>query len=80
MSVTCGFCKGTKVEPGQTDCVWCDNSGIEGGIRHTLAPAEEAKEAEFCRAHWLADRSTDRPAYPDYLKGWLACAKSRSST
>lgn len=24
-----GFCQGTGVEPGQTDCVWCDNTGID---------------------------------------------------
>lgn len=24
----CTFCKGTKVEPGHTDCVWCDNTGV----------------------------------------------------
>ena len=24
----CSFCNGTKVEPGHTDCVWCDNTGV----------------------------------------------------
>lgn len=40
---------------------------------------DETDEIELCRADWLADCSEDRPAYADYLKGWLACAKSRAS-
>lgn len=33
----CTFCNGTKVEPGHTDCVWCDNTGV-------LALGENAQE------------------------------------
>lgn len=25
----CGFCKGTGIEPGETNCIWCDNTGID---------------------------------------------------
>lgn len=32
MSTECGFCKGTGIEPGFTECVWCDNTGRDGGI------------------------------------------------
>lgn len=35
MSIKCGFCKGTKVEPGFTECVWCDSTGLEGGLQPT---------------------------------------------
>lgn len=33
MTIECGFCKGTKIEPGFTECVWCDNTGRDGGIQ-----------------------------------------------
>ena len=29
----CGFCKGTGIEPGHIDCVWCDNTGRDHGIQ-----------------------------------------------
>lgn len=32
MTSKCVFCKGTKVEPGYSDCVWCDNTGTVGGL------------------------------------------------
>lgn len=25
----CGFCEGTGIEPGETNCIWCDNTGID---------------------------------------------------
>lgn len=33
MSTKCGFCKGTGTEPGFTECVWCDNTGRDDGIK-----------------------------------------------
>lgn len=33
MTVQCGFCKGTGIEPGFTECVWCESTGIYGVIR-----------------------------------------------
>lgn len=40
----CGFCQGTGVEPGQTDCVWCNNTGIDwagkpGDMPAAIVPA-----------------------------------------
>lgn len=43
MTTKCGFCKGAGIEPGFTECVWCDSSGNDGGItpdalKKALAP------------------------------------------
>lgn len=33
MTTKCRFCKGAGSEPGFTECVWCDSSGVDGGIQ-----------------------------------------------
>lgn len=37
-------------------------------------------EADLCRAAWMVNTSPTRPPYPDFLEGWLECAKSRDVT
>lgn len=37
-------------------------------------------EADLCRAAWMVNTSPTRPPYPDFLEGWLECAKSRDAT
>lgn len=40
MTIECGFCKGTGIEPGFTECVWCDNTGLFGHVQpHNLKRA-----------------------------------------
>lgn len=41
MTTECTFCSGTKIEPGQTDCVWCDNTGKHNGIDYDRKPADQ---------------------------------------
>lgn len=33
MTDKCQFCHGTKIEPGQPDCIWCDNTGLAHHVR-----------------------------------------------
>ena len=32
MTTACTFCNGTKIEPGYDGCIWCDNTGVKGGL------------------------------------------------
>lgn len=46
----CGFCKGTGIEPGEKDCVWCANTGIDwagkpGDVPVAIAALEPLREA-----------------------------------
>lgn len=45
MTDKCEFCKGTKVEPGQPDCVWCDNTGRAGHVRLDSAAHKSFRDA-----------------------------------
>lgn len=45
MTDKCTFCDGTKVEPGQPGCVWCDNTGKHKGIDYDRKPADPELEA-----------------------------------
>lgn len=41
----CGFCNGTGTEPGEANCIWCENTGIDwagkpGDVPVVSAPVE----------------------------------------
>lgn len=39
MSTECKICEGTRNEPGELGCVWCDDTGKAGGLKP--APSDE---------------------------------------
>ncbi len=48
MSHACNFCKGTKVEPGQEGCVWCECADIQPiGQRAIEVVTDPAKLTEM---------------------------------
>lgn len=58
----CGFCKGTGIEPGEADCVWCENTGVDwagnpGDIPVAIVPAVNPLRIALEHIHKTAGQS-----------------------
>jgi hypothetical protein len=67
----CGFCKGTGIEPGFTECVWCASSGKAGGIS---APSQIGRACAELKAQTAVEVTRYNTVQLRFATGELAKA------